>query len=57
MKSTTTFLRKLAAGAKYAKAGDSSFVYGASPIDVSATLRRSSKPLLLCRRISFDCVS
>ena len=35
MKSATTkFLRKLGAGANYAKAGDSSFVYGASPIDI-----------------------
>ena len=33
MKSATTFLRKLGA-AQYAKAGDSSFVYGASPIDI-----------------------
>ena len=34
MKSATTLLRKLGAGAQYAKAGDSSFVYGASPIDI-----------------------
>ena len=58
MKSATTkFLRKLGAGANYAKAGDSSFVYGASPIDIVCHNTCSSKPLLLCRQISFVCVS